>query len=108
MIALPVDDNFLYVESIYIQADTARMPQLRKVVLAMGERLVYEDNFELALAELGYLEQEEAAEIARVAAEAADPGSAPRLPTLAERVDELKRQLQLVANELEQVVRELR
>ena len=108
MIALPVDDNFLYVESIYIQADTARMPQLRKVVLAMGDRLVYEDNFELALAELGYLEQEQAAEVARVAAEAADPGSVPRLPTLAERVDELKRQLQLVANELEQVVRELR
>ena len=52
MIAMPVGDNFLYVESIYIQAESAQMPQLRKVVLAMGEQLVYEDNFEQALARL--------------------------------------------------------
>ena len=108
MIALPVDDNFLYVESIYIQADTARMPQLRKVVLAMGDRLVYEDNFELALAALGYLEREDAAEVARAAAEAADPGSSPRLPTLAERLDELREQAQRLVDELEAVVRDAR
>ena len=53
MIALPVGENFLYVESIYIQAESARMPQLRKVVLAMGDELVYEDTFEQALAALG-------------------------------------------------------
>ena len=52
MIAMPVGDNFLYVESIYIQAESAQMPQLRKVVLAMGEQLVYEDTFEQALARL--------------------------------------------------------
>ena len=49
LLALPVGDTFLYVESIYIQAETARMPQLRKVVLAMGNRLIYEDTFEQAL-----------------------------------------------------------
>ena len=52
IIALPVGDSFLYVESIYIQAETARMPQLKKVVLAMGNRLIYEDSFEEALSEL--------------------------------------------------------
>ena len=52
ILALPVEHTFLYVESIYIQADAARMPQLRKVVLAMGNRLIYEDSFELALARL--------------------------------------------------------
>jgi uncharacterized membrane protein (UPF0182 family) len=52
ILALPVDNNFLYVESIYIQAESARMPQLRKVVLALGNRLVYEDTFEEALARL--------------------------------------------------------
>jgi uncharacterized membrane protein (UPF0182 family) len=52
IIALPVGESFLYVESIYIQAETARMPQLKKVVLAMGNRLIYEDSFEQALREL--------------------------------------------------------
>jgi len=41
IIALPVTGGFLYVESIYIQASEARMPQLKKVVLAMGDRLIY-------------------------------------------------------------------
>ncbi len=39
IIALPVTGGFLYIESIYIQAAEARMPQLKKVVLAMGDRL---------------------------------------------------------------------
>ena len=52
IIALPVTGGFLYVESIYIQAGEARMPQLKKVVLAMGDRLIYRDTFDEALAEL--------------------------------------------------------
>src|ERR1043166_4455858 len=52
IISLPVTGGFLYVESIYIQANEARMPQLKKVVLAMGDRLIYRDNFDQALAEL--------------------------------------------------------
>ncbi len=52
IISLPVTGGFLYVESIYIQANEARMPQLKKVVLAMGDRLIYRDTFDQALAEL--------------------------------------------------------
>jgi hypothetical protein len=52
MLVLPVDDNFLYVEPIYIQASEARMPQLKKVVVAMGDQLAYRDTYEEALAEL--------------------------------------------------------
>ena len=39
MLVLPIDDTFLYVEPIYIQSSQARMPQLKKVVLAMGNTL---------------------------------------------------------------------
>ena len=35
-----------------IQAVEARMPQLKKIVLAMGNRLIYRDTFEQALEEL--------------------------------------------------------
>src|SRR5204862_557657 len=51
-LVLPVENTFLYVEPIYIQATEARMPQLRKVVLAEGSTLVYTDTYEQALAQL--------------------------------------------------------
>jgi hypothetical protein len=52
MLVLPVGNTFLYVDPIYIQATEARMPQLKKVVLAVGNRLVYADTYEQALAQL--------------------------------------------------------
>jgi len=51
-LVLPVGDTFLYVSPIYLQATQARMPQLKKVVLAMGSRLIYADSYEEALAQL--------------------------------------------------------
>ena len=51
-LVLPVDNTFLYVEPIYIQATEARMPQLKKVVLAEGNTLIYADTYEQALAQL--------------------------------------------------------
>ncbi|MDQ6679206.1 MAG: UPF0182 family protein [Acidobacteriota bacterium] len=53
MLVLPVDNTFLYVEPIYLQATEARMPQLKKVVLGVGNRLIYTDTYEQALAQLG-------------------------------------------------------
>ena len=52
MLVLPVGNTFLYVDPIYIQATEARMPQLKKVVLAVGNRLIYADNYDAALAQL--------------------------------------------------------
>jgi uncharacterized membrane protein (UPF0182 family) len=51
-LVLPVGNTFLYVDPIYIQATQAKMPQLKKVVLAMGNRLVYADSYDEALAQL--------------------------------------------------------
>ena len=52
MLALPLEHTFLYVEPIYIQASQAKMPQLKKVALAMGNNLVYADTYQQALAQL--------------------------------------------------------
>lgn len=52
MLVLPIDDTFLYVEPIYIQATEARMPQLKKVVLAQADTLIYADTYGEALARL--------------------------------------------------------
>ena len=51
-LVLPVGDTFLYVEPIYIQSTEARMPQLKKVALAVGDRLIYTDTYDQALAQL--------------------------------------------------------
>ncbi|HYK16636.1 MAG TPA: UPF0182 family protein [Bryobacteraceae bacterium] len=52
MLVLPIGHTFLYVEPIYIQASQAKMPQLKKVALAMGNQLVYADTYQQALSQL--------------------------------------------------------
>src|SRR5581483_3126346 len=51
-LVLPVGNTFLYVDPISLQANAASMPQLKKVVLAVGDRLIYTDTYEQALAQL--------------------------------------------------------
>ena len=52
ILVLPIGDTFLYVDPIYIQATEGKMPQLKKVVLAAGSRLIYADTYEQALEQL--------------------------------------------------------
>ncbi len=52
MLVLPIEHTFLYVEPIYLQASQAKMPQLKKVALAMGNTLVYADTYQQALEQL--------------------------------------------------------
>ena len=54
-LVLPVGNTFLYVEPLYIQASEARMPQLKKVILAIGNTLIYRDTYEQALGDLSAL-----------------------------------------------------
>jgi len=52
ILVLPVGNNFLYVDPIYIRSTQASMPQLKKIVLAVGSRLIYTDTYDEALQEL--------------------------------------------------------
>jgi hypothetical protein len=71
MLVLPIENTFLYVEPIYLQASQAKMPQLKKVALAMGNTLIYSDTYQEALAQLGG-----SGEQPRPAVPAAAPGQA--------------------------------
>jgi uncharacterized membrane protein (UPF0182 family) len=102
IIALPVTGGFLYVESIYIQATEARMPQLKKVVLAMGDRLIYRDTFDEALADLTGVPTP-----ARPAAAVVASGSAPSPPASAKNVPTLGERLRALHDQAEQLTREL-
>jgi hypothetical protein len=105
VIALPVTGGFLYVESIYIQATEARMPQLKKVVLAMGDRLIYRDTFDEALADLtGAPESatQTAASGTPASAAATTPGVGGKaVSALAERLRHLREEAEQLARELE-------
>jgi uncharacterized membrane protein (UPF0182 family) len=100
-LVLPVGDTFLYVDPIYIQATEARMPQLKKVVLAVGNRLIYADTYEQAVAQLSNGAQELVRQAAATpaanatrAAPAAAPGADPRLQRVR---DHLRRYRDLAA-----------
>jgi uncharacterized membrane protein (UPF0182 family) len=108
IIALPVTGGFLYVESIYIQANEARMPQLKKVVLAMGDRLIYRDTFDEALADLTGTLVPTRAPAAIVASDAAPapPANTKNTPTLEERLRTLHDQAEQLTRELEKLEKE--
>ena len=60
ILALPIDNTFLYVAPIYLQASQASMPQLKKVALVVGNTLVYADTYEEALRELEAIQKGQA------------------------------------------------
>ena len=78
IIVLPVDQTFLYVEPIYIQSAEARMPQLKKVVIATGNEMIYRNSYEEAIMALGQMTSSAATGPATVAA----PGSSTPAPTV--------------------------
>ena len=69
MLVLPIGNTFLYVDPIYIQSTQARMPQLKKIVLSTGNRLIYTDTYADALAQLSGGAQELAAQATQPAAQ---------------------------------------
>jgi len=75
MLVLPIADTFLYVEPLYIQSSAAKMPQLKKIVLAMGNLLIYTDTYDQALAQLS-----NAMQSGTIAATPAAPGVAAAVP----------------------------
>jgi hypothetical protein len=99
MLVLPVGDTLLYIEPIYIQASEAKMPQLKKIAVAIGNRLIYTDNYEEAVAELagmrGVSKPAEAVPAGGTAASAARP--AEQRDDLAEVRDHLRRYRDLMS-----------
>ena len=49
VLAIPVEETLIYVEPIYLQAETAAYPELRLVAVMHGDNLSYAENFKDAL-----------------------------------------------------------
>jgi uncharacterized membrane protein (UPF0182 family) len=96
ILVLPLGNNFLYVDPIYIRSNQASMPQLKKIVLAVGSRLIYTDTYDEALAQLS----SEAGQLVQqaTAPTAATPAIAPAADARLSRVrDHLRRYRELAA-----------
>ncbi len=85
---LPVGNTFLHVEPLYIQASEARMPQLKKVILAIGNTLIYRDTYEQALGDLNGLMQGGNAGAVQSAVGAASPSGGVAPPAELSRLKE--------------------
>lgn len=45
LLFIPVGASYVYVEPIYLQADNARFPQLKAVIVVNGDTIAFEDTF---------------------------------------------------------------
>ena len=92
-LVLPVGDTFLYVDPIYIQANEASMPQLKKVVLVVGNRLIYADNYDAALAQLSSGAQQLVSQAAAPGPAAGQPAATPAPPGAEGRLQRVREHL---------------
>jgi hypothetical protein len=49
LLVIPMGSSFLYVEPLYLLADTSELPELKRVIVASGDRLTMRETLEEAL-----------------------------------------------------------
>ena len=49
LLVIPIKDSILYIEPLYIQAETGQLPELKRVLVSDGERVVMEIDLATAL-----------------------------------------------------------
>jgi uncharacterized membrane protein (UPF0182 family) len=72
LLVIPMDRSLLYVEPLYLQAESGEIPELKRVILSSGERVVMAETLSEALAKLFGVEEIDAA-----AAKEETPGVGP-------------------------------
>ncbi len=49
LLVIPIEHSFLYVEPVYLQSEQSKMPELKRVIVALGDNLQMRDNLDDAL-----------------------------------------------------------
>ncbi|NLY81818.1 MAG: UPF0182 family protein [Clostridiales bacterium] len=52
MFVIPLESSILYVEPVYLEASNQAIPEVKRVIVAYGERIAYEETFSEALTSL--------------------------------------------------------
>ncbi len=53
LLVIPIGNSLLYVEPLYLQAETGQLPELKRVIVASGEQVLMADTLDEALASIG-------------------------------------------------------
>jgi uncharacterized protein len=93
ILTLPIDNTFLYVAPIYIQAAQARMPQLKKVAIVRGSTLIYADTYEQALAQLQAVQGGKPVQILTTTTSPTATSTAAPAPTTDPRIETIRMHL---------------
>jgi uncharacterized membrane protein (UPF0182 family) len=77
LLVIPVANSLLYVEPLYLQAETSQLPELKRVIVAYESRIAMEPTLDAALRRV-FAPKREAprAEVVVAPTEAAPPGAA--------------------------------
>jgi uncharacterized membrane protein (UPF0182 family) len=49
LLVIPIDTSLLYVEPVYLRAEQAELPELKRVIVAYGDQVVMRETLEQAL-----------------------------------------------------------
>jgi uncharacterized membrane protein (UPF0182 family) len=52
LLVIPIEDSLMYVEAVYLQAESAQMPELKRVIVVYEKRIAMESTLEEALAKV--------------------------------------------------------
>lgn len=52
LLVIPIEDSLMYVEPLYLQAESSQMPELKRVIVAYENRIVMEEDLSSALREV--------------------------------------------------------
>jgi len=78
LLVIPIEKSLLYVQPLFLAADKAGLPELKRVIVAFGDEVVMEETLELALQRLFGGRKTVAAAVTDVAPEKASVGSLAR------------------------------
>ncbi|MDO8489960.1 MAG: UPF0182 family protein [bacterium] len=52
LLVIPIEESLLYVRPLYLKADTGKIPELKRVIVAYENKVAMEETFEQALAKI--------------------------------------------------------
>ena len=98
---IPVGDSILYAEPVYIQAEGVSFPELKKVILATGDKVVMADSLDEAITALTgkFFGLSQTADIPSVSSSASTGSVAPVHSE--EQADKIRRSLEILRQELD-------
>lgn len=52
LLAIPIENSILYVEPLYLQSTTIKIPEFKRVIVALGDKITMQPNLQQAVAEV--------------------------------------------------------